>query len=205
MKQPYNCIQIVSSIERLGSHVVKSLLVIREPSQQQVGFTLMELIVTISIAGILVNIAIPSFISIIKNNRMSTQVNEFTTSLNFARSEAIKRGIPVTLCKSKDGSTCVADKTVSNWAQGWIIFTNENNNNVYDSATETLLKVQETAQGQITIIGNSKVADRITYGADGQSFQTGSIYFCDDRVREVGKKIAIIGVGRSRIDTYQCT
>ena len=64
---------------------------------RQRGFTLIELMVTLAIAAILVSIAVPSFSVMIAQNRMAGQLNEFTAALNLARSEAIRRGVTVTV------------------------------------------------------------------------------------------------------------
>ena len=168
------------------------------------GFTLIELMITIIIAAILLSIAIPSFTDIIAANRLTTNANELVTTLNFARSEAVKRGVRITLCKSTDGSSCV---TTDDWSQGWIIFTDQNNNAAYNSGTETLLKVQLNAQNQISMIGNANVDEYISYVASGQSqltsgaFQAGTIKICDDRAGDVGKKIVINPTGRPRSES----
>ena len=56
------------------------------------GFTLIELMVTLTVMAILLSIAAPSFTSLMAANRMSTQTNEFIGALNLARSEAVRRG-----------------------------------------------------------------------------------------------------------------
>ena len=126
----------------------------------------MELMVTIAIAAILVGIAIPSFTSTIASNRLTTSANELVTALNLARSEAVKRGMRITLCKSANGSSCTTSGTV-NWSQGWIIFTDQNNNAAYDSSTETLLRAQANSANASTMVGNTPVADYISYIATG--------------------------------------
>lgn len=65
--------------------------------QSSRGFTLIELMITVAILAILLGIGVPSFVDFIRNNRASTQANELATALNLARSEAVKRGLPVTL------------------------------------------------------------------------------------------------------------
>lgn len=54
--------------------------------QKHAGFTLIELIITLSVASILLAIAAPSFTGMIKDNRLITQINDFSASLNLGRS-----------------------------------------------------------------------------------------------------------------------
>ena len=76
----------------------------KHKASSQIGFTLIELLVTLTIVAVLLAIAIPGFNETLKNNRITSQVNEFTSALYYARSEAITRGKRVTLCKSADGT-----------------------------------------------------------------------------------------------------
>ena len=62
------------------------------------GFTLMELLITISIAGILFALGIPSFSSMMKNGRINAQYSAMEGALFHARSEAIKGASDVTVC-----------------------------------------------------------------------------------------------------------
>jgi type IV fimbrial biogenesis protein FimT len=66
--------------------------IMRNQPEYNTGFTLLELMITIAIAGILVGVAIPSFTSIITSNRLTAYANELVTALNLARNEAVKRG-----------------------------------------------------------------------------------------------------------------
>jgi type IV fimbrial biogenesis protein FimT len=56
------------------------------------GFTLLELMVTVAVLAILVTVGVPSFRTLIQNNRVTTQTNELVTALNVGRTEAVKRG-----------------------------------------------------------------------------------------------------------------
>ncbi len=67
------------------------------------GFTLIELMVTLSVMAILATLAAPSFTSLIQNSRTTTQTNELVAALNLARSEAVKRGVDVQVTP-EDGS-----------------------------------------------------------------------------------------------------
>ncbi|MGB5065269.1 MAG: GspH/FimT family pseudopilin, partial [Candidatus Competibacter sp.] len=69
------------------------------------GFTLIELMITVALAAIVLTLGVPAFQETIRNNRLATTVNDFISSLNLTRSEAIKRGTRVTLCKSANGTS----------------------------------------------------------------------------------------------------
>jgi type IV fimbrial biogenesis protein FimT len=81
------------------------------------GFSLLELMMTLTVAAILFGVGIPSFVDMVRNNRVAANVNELSTAFAIARSEAIRRGANVTVCRSTDGANCGA-----NWGDGWIIF-----------------------------------------------------------------------------------
>lgn len=85
----------------------------------QRGFTLIELMVTITVLAVLLGIGIPSFRSMIENNRIAAASNDLVSALQLARSEAIKRGIPVVLCASSDQSSC-STATSPVWINGWV-------------------------------------------------------------------------------------
>ena len=81
------------------------------------GFTLIELMITLALAAIILSLGIPSFRNVIQNNRAATQSNELVAALGLARSEAVRRGANVRLCPSTNQATCTGG---NNWANGWI-------------------------------------------------------------------------------------
>lgn len=90
--------------------------------KNQKAFTLIELMVTLSILAIVMALAIPSFKSSVANNRSAGAGGELVTALNIARGEAIKRGSYVTICASDNGTSCLS---AGNWAKGWLIFADD--------------------------------------------------------------------------------
>lgn len=86
---------------------------------KQKGFTLIELVITVSILALVMALALPSFKTSVANNKSLGAGGELVTALNMARSEAIKRGGYATVCASSDGATCLA---AGNWAKGWLVF-----------------------------------------------------------------------------------
>ena len=87
----------------------------------EAGFNLVELLVVISVASILMGLGVSSYRYITNSSRVSGEINSLLGDMQVARSEAIKRGQPVTICPSNGGSTCVG---TASWTGGWIVFTN---------------------------------------------------------------------------------
>ena len=136
-------------------------MIMKVENYYQKGFTLVELIVAIVILAILVGIAIPSFTDLIRNNQTSSQTNEFIRDINLARSEAVKRGTRVIVCKSTNGNGC----TGGNWEQGWIIFADNNANGSVD-AQETI-RVNQGLENGFTLRVGVTFSDWIAYEPSG--------------------------------------
>jgi len=93
----------------------------RVRAARSAGFTLVELLIVVSIAAVLVTIAVPSYQWTTSIYRISTEVNGLVGDLQYARSEAIRQGMTVQMCISTDGATCSAATT--SWAAGHIVVT----------------------------------------------------------------------------------
>lgn len=112
------------------------------------GFTLIELMVTLAIMVVMLSWAVPSFRTIIQNNRITTQANEFLSAISIARSEAIKRGVSVSLCSSTDQATCSGAAT---WENGWIVFSDGTGVPGALDGTDTILRVGQAYEGASTL------------------------------------------------------
>ena len=84
------------------------------------GYTSIELLFTIAITALVTALAVPNFRDFVQNNRAAEQANAVVGALALARSEAVTRGVPVTVCASTDNATCAG---VTDWTTGWIVFT----------------------------------------------------------------------------------
>lgn len=82
------------------------------------GFTVLELMVTVAVAGVILSFGVPNFISLMADNRAVTHTNDLIGSLNMGRSEAVRRGATVTICSSTDGAACSAS---NDWSTGWVV------------------------------------------------------------------------------------
>lgn len=150
------------------------------------GFTLVELIVTLVIAGILVSLAAPSFTSFIKNNRINSQANDLIADLSFARSEAIKRGASVTVCRSDDGQNCNAGA----WTAGWIVL----------DATGQVLRVHEQLSGDNTLVADGNITNSLNYLRTGVTDLNvpGQFTLCDANSGK-GRIIQLSATGRPQV------
>ncbi|MBN8713103.1 MAG: GspH/FimT family pseudopilin [Xanthomonadales bacterium] len=138
---------------------------IPDPGRSQ-GFTLLELMTTITIVAVLLAIGVPSMRSMIQRNRVSSASNDLAASIAYARTTAINRGQLVSMCPSADGTSCTS--AGQNFEPGWIVYSYPagaaSANKAYDS-TATLLRAVDRRAG-VSIYGlQSQV---ITFGLQGQ-------------------------------------
>lgn len=163
------------------------------------GFTLIELLVTITIAAILAAIAVPNLSDFIKNNRLTTTANDLLADLALARSEAAKRGQPVSVCPSSNGSACSA----GNWTTGRIVFSDSGSSGTVDGS-DIVIRITESSSAGISI-ANSGFANtsHIRYTPSGAMSTGGAFKICDDRNGAFGKLVSISNTGRASIQSGQ--
>lgn len=181
------------------------------------GFTMIELLITISVAGILLALSIPSFREMTLNNQRAARTNELVRDLVFARSQAVALQRSVVICRSAspEAPSC-GNGNGNGWEAGWAVFVDSGAtpNGTYDSG-ETLLRRHETmlssdqlakADAQrFTIRGNQNVAVRVRFTASGTTADIGTLIACDSRndfTKARAVSISISGRAQS-FDTYQ--
>lgn len=176
----------------------------------QKGLTLVELIVTLVVAAILLTLAAPNLSSFIQRDRLGAQANELLSDLAYARSEAIKRGAVVIVCKSTNptAATPGCDATVANpWTSGRVIWVDANNNSAMDAAE--VLRVRQELDGAKGS-GNALYGDGSATGTANEVRFTqlgmanppsGNTQFvlCDNRGPGEALAVAIGLTGRARV------
>lgn len=153
------------------------------------AYTLIELIITLLIVAILALIAAPSMKDFVKNERLTGQINSVISNLMLARSEALKRNLPVVICASSDNATCTGSPK-----QGWIVFVDADSSSSMTSGDE-IIQIQQALKGNVYFNGFGT----ITY--DNRGFtpnSSGTITLCDDRGTSDAKVLTLSKTGRVR-------
>lgn len=152
---------------------------------RQTGLTLIELIVTLAVLSTLLAIGVPQLTSTSANSRLTTAINTLTGDLAFARTEAIKRGVPITV-----------ESTNADWAiNGWTVTENE-------SGTVTL---RITPQLSANAALNTSGVTSVTFNANGRSAAAVTFILCDDRSGTFGKQVSLVATGQTFLTTrLQC-
>jgi type IV fimbrial biogenesis protein FimT len=164
------------------------------------GFTLVELLMALAVMAILVMFAVPSFNSLMDSSKLTAASNALLSSMHLARSEAIKRGGRVVLCKTFDGVVC-AER--GGWEQGWMVFHDSNNNGERDSNEVVVQRIQPLS-ASLRLTGNSTVARYVSFISTGGTrqvgggFQAGTLTVCNQSAREA-RQIVLNAVGRPRV------
>jgi len=122
-----------------------------------------------TIIGILTAIGVPSFKYVTASNRISSEINGLLGDMQFARSQAIKQGLTVTICTSSNSTqanpSCNTGGAANVWNTGWIVFLDSNNNQQVD-AGEQVIRVQPAFNGTDTLQSMGSLA-AVTYNRLG--------------------------------------
>ncbi|MDH3452258.1 MAG: GspH/FimT family pseudopilin [Gammaproteobacteria bacterium] len=191
-----------------GTEEINTLTIVHRRTRCA-GFTLTELLITLTVAAILTALAVPSYRSYIQSSRMASATNDLVAVLNTARSVAISTGQQVVFCASSDQATCSGT-----WNDGWILFTDCNANTTPDTTgtvcgnppdrPEQLLSVGEgSTQGRD--ISNGAGNTNMRYLANGMTNSAADETFtvCVDDADE-GRQVDVNPVGRVTTSTVAC-
>lgn len=164
----------------------------------------MELLVSIAIASILLSIAVPNFSAVMSNTRQVSLYNKMNGLVRYARSEAIKRSTPVSICPRASDTQCGSD-----WSQGLLVFEDSANNGkalVYDGA-DTTLRSYSFPESDITLnvtallesSGSPAPVNAIRFDGRGQpDWFNGTMVLCDDRGDQSAVALIMTGSGIAR-------
>lgn len=165
------------------------------------GLTLIELMITLVILGVTVAVATPAMQQLIHGSRLRTETSRLLDAVNLARSEAVLRNIPVTLCPSAMAVSGVA-ACGGRFADGWIVFTNRNRDPVVDADSDEVIRVFEaipSGYSLTNLAGTAAAQEPVTYLPDGSSRRNLSLLVCSPRSYRLQPWTVVLNtVGRAR-------
>ena len=153
------------------------------------GFTLIELMIVLVIVAVLLVIALPSFSVVSLRTKLKSYANEIVSSAYLARSEAIKRNAPMTLCASSDGDTCAGG---GDWDQGWVVM----------DPNDTVIKRQQPLSSGIKVFALSSL-HTMTFQPSGITTTPTTMTICQQSPEEgiEEREIRISTTARPRVTT----
>jgi type IV fimbrial biogenesis protein FimT len=189
----------VTSFISRGRHEVCCGKFLLAGFRRSAGFTLVELLSTITITLIIFGIGIPVLNTTVTTNRLATSINALAGTLAYTRSEAIRRNQHVVVCKSKTGTECTQQ---DDWRQGWLVYVDMNRNRSLDAA-ETILashRLSEKIHVDYRAFGSRHY---LVYRPSGTTRTNGTFTFCDPHYPESARALIITKTGRARLSNVQ--
>ena len=163
------------------------------------GFTLVELMVTVVVAGILLTVGVPSLVSMYEGNRARSAISNIESTMLFARSQAVSYGSRVSVCPF-NGSSCDAD-----WTKGFSVFIDNGTLGTLDATNGIQDTVLRTVDGVNNKDFIKSTQSRYTFNADGlvHLASGGTLVYCaGDKSNPDSRGITIGVSGRiSAIET----
>jgi type IV fimbrial biogenesis protein FimT len=166
------------------------------------GFTLIELMVVVVVLATTLSVGTPLMQDMLQSNQLRAQSSRFLGAINLARSEAVMRNTPVSICPSPMASTGKPE-CAGNYADGWIVFANPDRDKVVDRGTDQVLQVFEGLPAGFRLTNRTGTRDAfelINYLPDGSARSNRTLLFCSPRGSAVPNLSIVINiVGRARV------
>ena len=169
------------------------------PPARTFGRTIVEVLIALAIVLLLAGLAIPAFRDWIATQSMLNEARRLADSLHLARSEAIKSGYRVNVCKSMDRLHCTA---AGSWDEGYIVYADTSRDGSV-GADELVVRVEGPAPPGVSIRANHPLDNYVSFTSLGYArslngaLQMGTFTLCRDGQRT--HQIVIANSGRVRI------
>lgn len=179
------------------------------PLQNSEGFTLVEMLLVVTVVTVTATLASATFHSLVHKSYLRDSAASLLAAINLARSEAILRNVPVTLCPSamhRSGEPVCEGQ----YADGWIVFANQDKDRQIDEGVDQILQVYPALSDSISLTnkaGTSPVTSAIHYLPDGSSRRPQTLMLCSrplPSLRSVSVVLNIVGRPRVQVGWGEC-
>ena len=156
------------------------------------GFTLLELVVVVTIMGILLAAGAPAMQDLLLDARRTRILNEILRALHVARVQSLRSGREVVFCPRSAGEDCDDD----GWERGWFVFINDDSDQPahLDDGERVVLRYKVDDQAIIT--ANRK---QFVYRPHARRATAGSLLYCDRRGSASARAVIVSHTGRPRV------
>lgn len=155
---------------------------------RRTGFTLVELLCVLTVAGILLAVAAPAFHTLRARSAQEAARDELLGALNLARHTAVMRQVDTSLCGRAPGTALRCGASADGWRHGWIAFTDPNadenctdtdGNAECDGDGGEILRVGRAATRPVTIRGNHFIRSDVGFAPAGYApWNQGTFSIC---------------------------
>ena len=158
------------------------------------GMTFIELMITLSVAAVLLSIALPSMGSLVQENRITAMSNQLVAHLQYARHEAVFRRSYVAACPGDPDLGCAGH---NRWDQGWIVFVDDNRSGQPERDEDIIRVVARDERMLMHSAGRTRVRFQPHGGAYGTNL---TIRVCDETRRAKPRAVIVSNPGRVRVE-----
>jgi type IV fimbrial biogenesis protein FimT len=162
------------------------------------GYTLTELLCSLSILTLLASLALPAFSRVLRDTQSTTAINTFVSVYQLARSTAINNRAVVVMCPTTDNKRCSSD-----WLTGAMAFTDPNNNREIDDDERVIATMDVPVPGSQIKMAAALNKQYLRFMDNGMLENTaGSIVYCPPNGKDMDARVIIFTRnGRLRFGT----
>lgn len=160
------------------------------------GYSLYELLVTLSVAAVVLSVGVPGFSELLARQRQHVEINALFHALHGARKQSIASRRVVSLCPSPDGEQCRPSR---DWSSGWILFVNSDRDSPPQVDADEEILARHTVDASVRLTAN-----RRGFTSRGTWLRTtnGTFVACDRAGRVEPRALVVSFTGRPRAATH---